>query len=121
MEDKLTKCLTGFRKSEDTQHSLLTILEKWKRGIDNGAHVSVLFMDLSKAFDTINHELMLAKLKTYGFSTNALSLMHSYLKNRKQKVENKDKFSLERNVIARVLQGTCGINDLVFFYQLPLH
>ena len=104
-----------------TQHSLLTMFEKWKSGIDNGAYVSVLFMDLSKAFDTINHDLMLAKLKAYGFSTNALNLMHSYLKNRKQKVENNNKFSLERNVIAGVLQGTCGINDLVFFYQLPLH
>ena len=59
------------------------MLEKWKRGIDNGAYVSALFMDLSKAFDTINHDLMLAKLKAYGFSTNALNLMYSCLKNRK--------------------------------------
>ena len=57
MEDKLTKCLTGFNKLHGRQHSLLTMLEKWKRGIDNGAHVSALFMDLSKAFDTINHGL----------------------------------------------------------------
>ena len=70
-EDKLTKCLTRFRKSHGTQHSLLTILEKWNRGIYNGAYVSALFMVLSKAFDTINHNLMLAKLKEYGFSTSA--------------------------------------------------
>ena len=62
------------------------MLEKWKRGIDHEAYVSALFMELSKAFDAINHELMLAKLKAYGFSTNALNFMHSYLKNRKQKV-----------------------------------
>ena len=62
MEDKLTKCLTGFRKSHGTKHSLLTMLEKWKRGIDTGAYISSLFMDLSKASDTINHDLMLAKL-----------------------------------------------------------
>ena len=61
------------------------MLEKWKKGIDNGSYVSSLFMDLSKAFDTINHDLMLAKLKAYGFSTNALNLMHSYLKNRNKK------------------------------------
>ena len=83
MEDKLTKCLTCFRKFHGTQHPLLTMPEKWKRGIDNGAYASVLFMDLSKSFDTINHDLMLAKLKAYGFSTNALNLIHSYLKNRK--------------------------------------
>ena len=81
MEDKLTKCLTGFRKLHGTQHSLLTMLGKWKRGIDNGAYVSVLFMDLLKAFDTVNYDLILVKLKAYGFSTNALKLMHSYLKN----------------------------------------
>ena len=65
MGGKLTKYLTGFRKSHSAQHSVLIMLEKWKRGIDNGAYVSALFMDLSKAFDTINHDLMLAKLKAY--------------------------------------------------------
>ena len=44
MENKLTKCLTGFRKSHGTQHSLLTMLEKWKRGIDNGAYVSAVYL-----------------------------------------------------------------------------
>ena len=48
-----------------------------------GKYVSALFLDLSKAFDTINHELLPAKLKTYGFSLNALKLMHGYLNNRK--------------------------------------
>ena len=85
MDDKLTKCLKDFRKSYGTQQSLLTMLEKWKRGIDNEAYVSALFIDISKGFDTISHGLMLVKLRAYGFSTNALTLMHSYLKNRKQK------------------------------------
>ena len=63
MEDKFSKCLTDFRKPHGTQYSLLTMLGKWKKGIDNGSYVSALFMNLSKAFDTINHDLMLAKLK----------------------------------------------------------
>ena len=78
------------------------MLEKSKRGIYNGACVSALFMVLSKAFDTINHYLMLAKLKAYGFSTSVLNLIHRCLKNKKQKVQINNKFSLDRNVITWV-------------------
>ena len=55
MKDKLSKCLTGFRKSNGTQHLLVTMLEKWKKAVGKGEYVSALLMDLSKAFDTINH------------------------------------------------------------------
>ena len=75
--------MTGFRKSHEAQDLLVTMLEKWKKAVDKGEQVSVLFMDLSKAFDTINHDLLLAKLKAYGFSLNAVKLMYSYLKIRK--------------------------------------
>ena len=80
MKDKLSKCL---KKSHGTQHLLVTMLEKWKKAVDKGEYVSALFMDLSKAFDTINHDLLLAKLKAYGFSLNAVELMGSYLNKQK--------------------------------------
>ena len=54
MEDKLTKCPTGFSKSHGTQHSLLAILERGERAIGKGEYVFALFTDLSKPFDTIN-------------------------------------------------------------------
>ena len=66
-------------------------------------------MELSKAFDTINHNLMLEKLKVYGFLANNLNLMHNYLKNRKQKVQISNSSSLERDVIAEVRQGSIDV------------
>ena len=53
------------------------MLEKWKYDLDKGENICVLFLDLSKAFYAINHDLLLAKLKTYGFSINELDLICS--------------------------------------------
>ena len=77
-----------------------------KKAVDKEEYVSALFMDLSKVFDTINHDLLLAKLKAYGFSLNAVKLMCSYLKNRKQQVQINNKFSSEKIVIAGVPQDS---------------
>ena len=125
MTDKLAHSITGFRKSHGTQNFLVAMLEQWKRALDKGEYISALFMDLSKVFDAINHDLLIAKLKAYGFSKEALKLMKSYLNSRKQKVQINYKFSSERDVIAGVPKGTIDsplpfnlfINDLVFFIE----
>ena len=57
------------------------MLKKWKLSIDNKGFAGGVFMDLSKTFDTINNQLLLAKLHTYGFSKQALAIICSYLSN----------------------------------------
>ena len=61
------------------------MLEKWKwnLSIDNKGFAALVLMDLSKAFDTINYSLLLAKLHAYGFSKQALAIICSYLSDRK--------------------------------------
>ena len=86
----------------------MIILEKWKNVLDKEEYVCVLFMDISTAFDTIIHDLLLAKLRAYRFSNNALNLMCSYLKNRKLRTQINKNFSSEKNIIAEVPQGSIG-------------
>ena len=82
-----------------------------------------MYVDLSKAFDTINHDLLLAKLRAYGFSTSVLNLLYSNLKNRTQKVVINSKTNSSEVVIAGVPQGSIDlplvfnlfINELIFF------
>ena len=75
-----------------------------KKALDKEENISAIFMDLSKAFDTVNHDLLLAKLKAYGFSKQALNFTCSYLKNRRQRVQINNKFSCLKEVIAGVPQ-----------------
>ena len=66
MQDKLSNLLTGFRKNHSTQHCLMYMLENWKNMLDKEGYVCAMFMDLSEAFDTIHHDLIIAKLGGYG-------------------------------------------------------
>ena len=69
MKDKVSNILTGFRKGHSAQHLLLIMIDKWKRALVENMKVGAVFMDLSKASDTLNHRLLLAKLKTYSYSS----------------------------------------------------
>ena len=58
------------------------LLEKWKNILDNNEYAGAVLMDLSKAFNTINHDFLIAKLHTYGVSKEDLTLIASYLSDR---------------------------------------
>ena len=75
-----------------------------ERTLHKEENMSSIFMNFSKAFDTLNHSLLLAKLKAYGFSKQALSFMYSYLKNKRQ-VQMNNKFSSLKEVTAGVPQS----------------
>ena len=123
MKDKISNYVTRFQKSHGTQHSFVIMLGRWEQAIDKGEDIFVMYMDLPEAFDSINHDLLLAKLRAYGFSTSALILLYSYLKNRKQKVVINNKTSSSEVVIAGVPQGSIDgpllfsllMNDLILF------
>ena len=80
----LSPKICGYRQGYNAQHVLIKLVETCKKTLDNKGFVGVVFMDLSKAFDCLNHELLLAKLNAYGFSTNAIRMMCSYLTGRRQ-------------------------------------
>ena len=105
IDKHLSPHLCGYRKGYSTQTALISMLEKWKLSIDNKGFAGGVLMDLSKAFDTINHQLLLAKLHAYGFSKQALAIVCSYLSNRKQRIKI-NVFSSWKDLILGVPQGS---------------
>ena len=105
--DKIfSKYQCGFRKGFSTQQCLLAMLEKWKRSIDNGRSFGALLTDLSKTFDCLDHELLIAKLNAYGFHLSALKLIHDYLSNRKQRTKINSTYSKWHEILFGVPQGS---------------
>ena len=82
------------------------MLEIWKNILDKTGYVCAMFMDLSKTFDTIHHDLMISKLGAYGFSHDALQYMRSYLTYTEQRVRVNSNFSTWETIIAGVPQAS---------------
>ena len=88
-----SKYQCGFRNGFSAQHCLISMLEKWKSATDNKKLFGALLTDLSKAFDCLSHELLIAKLNAYGFNMSALRFVNSYLKNRMQRTKINSEYS----------------------------
>ena len=86
VQSSLSLILCGFQEGYGTQHALLRLIEACNKSIDSGEITGAVLTDLSKAFDCLNHELLIAKLNAYGFNRSSLLFVHSHLASRKQKV-----------------------------------
>ena len=86
LEIFLSKFISAYRKSYSSNHVLIRLIENWKKSLDQKKFVGAVLMDLSKAFDSIPHNLLIAKMHAYGFSLDAVTFFYSYLKRRKQNV-----------------------------------
>ena len=125
MDPKLSMYLCGFRKNMSAQNCLLVMLEKWRTSLDNKGSCGVLLTDLSKAFDCLIHDLLIAKLHAYGFDYNALKLVHNYLTGRCQRIRINSRYSSWNDIIFGVPQGSIigpllfniYLNDLFMFCE----
>ena len=106
MEHHFSPFISAYRKSFSTEHVLIRLLEDWRNKLDNNNVVGAVLTDLSKAFDCIHHDLLVAKLDAYSFNRDTVAYIYSYLKNRKQCVRINGTQSYLGDIISRVPQGS---------------
>ena len=81
----LSKFISAYRKTYSLNHVLIRIIENWKKALDLNKFTGAVLMDLTKAFDSIPHDLLIAKMHAYGFDENSLVFFYSCLKRHTKK------------------------------------
>ena len=101
----LSNLLCAFREGHSAEHALFRLTEMCRKALADGRVVGMVLMDLSKAYDCIPHDLLIAKLEAYGFGHHSLLLIHNYLSNRKQRVKLDPSLAIGKRSSQRSLKG----------------
>ncbi|MBY0580860.1 MAG: reverse transcriptase family protein [Rickettsiales bacterium] len=107
----------GFRKGHSTEHAVIKLVKEILNGFENNQYTLGVFIDLSKAFDTVDHNILLCKLKNYGVKNNNYKWFCSYLKNRKQCVSYDKTCTKLESISCGVPQGSI-LGPLLFLIYI---
>ena len=107
----------GFQKNKSTIHSLIQIVEKIRNAIENKIYGCGIFIDLKKAFDTVNHTILLNKLEHYGIQGCGLKWFTPYLSNRSQYVSINNTTSDTKHITCGVPEGS-ALGPLLFLLYI---
>ena len=118
----LNNCQWGFRSAQSTALALIDCTNKWLIGIDNGKINSTILLDVKKAFDTIDHDILLRKLSHYGILHTELEFFRSYLCNRVQCCSVNGPTSSFKTISCGVPQGSIlgPLLFIIYVNDLPL-
>ena len=115
--DLLTPHQSGFRAGYSTQDVLLYVTDGWLRAVDESKYTGAVFLDLAKAFDTVDHTILCSKLMYYGFQGASYDLLCDYLTGRQQRVLFNGDLSQWGTVTVGVPQGSI-LDPLLFALYL---
>ena len=113
----LVSCQFGFRKLHSSCMALMALMDKLISSLENKEFVIGIFLDFSKAFDNVDHDILLCKLSHYGIRGNALKWIESYLSNRKQFVTYNGVSSVSKAIVCGVPQGSV-LGPLLFLIYI---
>lgn len=111
----------GFLPNSNTTTAVLHAVNEIKAGLDDGNYVAAMFFDISKAFDCVDHALLLEKMENAGIRGKANDIIQEYLFARRQKVKAENEYSQEAFIVNGIPQGS-GLSSLLFLiYTNDLH